>query len=230
VFAQLVLNTESKYITICVASMLQGMITGVPLLFFLQDMPKAYYLVFVMLCFIVCMVLLLVIFLPKMVSTKKFLRFSTKTQGRYISEAIRKSAENSSCSRHLSMERTSGSQNQDDSRFTSFGSNSSSHRRSLTQPTVWEGVDTLGISAHTLPGVSKVEHSPSTDDNIPENEEKGAAINTLVGQDGSESEEKEEISNSPLERDESGEPTCEPVTNRLLDVRKVHFELETQGG
>ena len=40
---------ETKYITICMASMLQAMISGVPVLLFVRDMPQAYYLVFVLL-------------------------------------------------------------------------------------------------------------------------------------------------------------------------------------
>ena len=56
---------ESKYITVCMASMLQAMISGVPILFFVQGMPQAYYMVFVLLAFIISMVILLVIFVPK---------------------------------------------------------------------------------------------------------------------------------------------------------------------
>ena len=47
------------------ASMLQAMISGVPILFFVGGMPQAYYMVFVLLVFIISMVILLVIFIPK---------------------------------------------------------------------------------------------------------------------------------------------------------------------
>jgi len=57
---------ESKYIFVSMASMLQALISGMPVLFFVKDMPQAYYMVFVLFFFIVSMVIMLVIFVPKM--------------------------------------------------------------------------------------------------------------------------------------------------------------------
>lgn len=48
------------------ASLLQAMISGMPVLFFVKDIPQAFYMVFILFLFIISMVLLLVIFVPKM--------------------------------------------------------------------------------------------------------------------------------------------------------------------
>lgn len=82
---------ESKYIAICMFSMLQAMVSGVPVLFFVQDLPRAYYMVFVLLCFIIGMVILLVIFLPKVIFTHQFLLLSPEDQKQYLKDAVGKS-------------------------------------------------------------------------------------------------------------------------------------------
>lgn len=86
--------SESKYITICMASMLQAMISGVPLLFFVHNLPQAYYLVFVLLCFIICMVILMIMFVPKILYTQEFLQLSPAQQQNYMQSAIRRTARN----------------------------------------------------------------------------------------------------------------------------------------
>ncbi|CAB9519064.1 acid type B receptor subunit 2 [Seminavis robusta] len=82
---------ETKYITICMASMLQAMVSGVPVLLFVRDMPQAYYLVFVLLSFMISMVILLVIFLPKVIFTHQYLLMTPEMQRQYMAAAIGKS-------------------------------------------------------------------------------------------------------------------------------------------
>jgi 7 transmembrane sweet-taste receptor of 3 GCPR len=82
---------ESKYIAICMFSMLQAMVSGVPVLFFVRDLPRAYYMVFVLLCFIIGMVILLVMFVPKVIFTHQFLQMSPALQKQYLADAVGKS-------------------------------------------------------------------------------------------------------------------------------------------
>ena len=120
---------ESKYIFICMASMLQAMISGMPILFFVQDMPQAYYMVFVLLCFIICMVILLVMFVPKIIYTHQFLRLSPELQKQYMAETIRKTAKASS-SRVLTKDSSSKQfQENSSSRSRPFQDNSASWQR-----------------------------------------------------------------------------------------------------
>jgi len=85
--------SESKYITICMASMLQAMVSGVPVLFFVRDMPQAYYMVSVLLSFIIGMVILMVIFVPKIVFTHQYIQMTPEQQKEYMANAIGKSTQ-----------------------------------------------------------------------------------------------------------------------------------------
>jgi gamma-aminobutyric acid type B receptor len=84
---------ETKYIALCMASLLQACISGIPVLFVVRDNPQAFYMVFVLLVFIISMVLLLLIFVPKIIFTRQFLQLSTKEQQEYMAYVIQKSSE-----------------------------------------------------------------------------------------------------------------------------------------
>ncbi|CAB9510802.1 acid type B receptor subunit 2 [Seminavis robusta] len=94
---------ETKSIAICMASLLQAVLSGVPVLFFVSDIPKAFYMVFVLLCFIVGMVILLVIFVPKIIFAYRFTLLSQSTQSRHMQSAIAKTAKAAS-SKDFSMQ------------------------------------------------------------------------------------------------------------------------------
>mmetsp|Transcript_3441 Transcript_3441/g.5037 ORF Transcript_3441/g.5037 Transcript_3441/m.5037 type:complete len:525 (-) Transcript_3441:479-2053(-) len=91
--------SESKYIAIAMVSITQASLSGIPLLFLVREQPEAFYLVVVLLFSITCMVILLVIFIPKMKMSKRFLERSADSQRNVIRESIlvsRKAAEASS--------------------------------------------------------------------------------------------------------------------------------------
>lgn len=88
--------SETKYIGVCMASMLQAMITGIPVLFIVKDLPQAYYVVLVLLIFIICMVILMVMFVPKIVFAQQFMAMSHMEQKQFMTEVIRRTAKSSS--------------------------------------------------------------------------------------------------------------------------------------
>ena len=66
--------SESKYITIIMASMLQVMIIGIPCICLLWNIPRAYFVVMVLLISCVSLVVLGFMFLPKIVHTRRWLQ------------------------------------------------------------------------------------------------------------------------------------------------------------
>lgn len=74
------------------ASMLQAVICGVPVLFVVRDNPQAYYMVLVFMVFFIGMTLLLVIFLPKIMFAQIFLAKSEGEQRDFISFIIQQSS------------------------------------------------------------------------------------------------------------------------------------------
>lgn len=64
--------SESKYIAIIMASMLQAFALGVPCIFLLWQIPRAYFLVLVIVIFIISSVVLGLIFYPKMQFLKRW--------------------------------------------------------------------------------------------------------------------------------------------------------------
>ncbi|CAB9517862.1 acid type B receptor subunit 2 [Seminavis robusta] len=87
---------ETKCISICMASMLQAMVTGIPVLFVVGDLPNAYYIVLVLLVFVISVVILGAIFVPKIYFTYKYLRMSPSDQKRVLTDIIRKTAKSTS--------------------------------------------------------------------------------------------------------------------------------------
>jgi len=89
--------SESTYIGFVMAILLQAVLTGVPLLFLIRELPQAYYVVLISMVFVVCMAILLLIFLPKMVATERFRRQPPDAQARQLQDSVR-----------ISQQRTSG--------------------------------------------------------------------------------------------------------------------------
>lgn len=79
--------SESRYIGVAMISLLQSIVIGVPVLFVVKDWPQAFYLVLCFTIFIVCMIVLLVIFTPKMVLARQ----SADDQRQRIRRCIRHS-------------------------------------------------------------------------------------------------------------------------------------------
>ncbi|CAB9515488.1 Gamma-aminobutyric acid (GABA) B receptor [Seminavis robusta] len=83
--------SETKYIGVCMASMLQAAISGVPVLFVVKDNPQAFYLVLVFMIFVIGMVIMLVIFVPKILFARLFLSKTEGEQRDFISFIIQQS-------------------------------------------------------------------------------------------------------------------------------------------
>ena len=64
--------SESKYIALVMASFLQSICIGCPILFLVNDNPQAYYLVMVFMIFLTCMAILLLIFVPKFMFARMY--------------------------------------------------------------------------------------------------------------------------------------------------------------
>ena len=64
--------SESHYIGVVMASMLQSCLIGVPILILVRDNPQAYYLVVVFMIFLTSMAVLLLIFVPKVMFVRKY--------------------------------------------------------------------------------------------------------------------------------------------------------------
>ncbi|CAB9497925.1 acid type B receptor subunit 2 [Seminavis robusta] len=83
---------EAKYIGITMASMLQALISGIPVMFIVYDLPQAFYMVSTLLLFVISMVILMVIFFPKVLFTREFLSMSVGDQRAFIAQAIRRAS------------------------------------------------------------------------------------------------------------------------------------------
>eukprot|EP00545_Synedropsis_sp_CCMP1620_P011930 CAMPEP_0119026112 /NCGR_PEP_ID=MMETSP1176-20130426/34875_1 /TAXON_ID=265551 /ORGANISM="Synedropsis recta cf, Strain CCMP1620" /LENGTH=354 /DNA_ID=CAMNT_0006981769 /DNA_START=1 /DNA_END=1065 /DNA_ORIENTATION=- len=66
--------SESRYIGIVMASMLQTCLIGVPIAFLVNDNPQARYIVVTFMIFLNCMAVLLLIFIPKVTAVQRYSR------------------------------------------------------------------------------------------------------------------------------------------------------------
>eukprot|EP00529_Nitzschia_sp_RCC80_P004246 CAMPEP_0113468774 /NCGR_PEP_ID=MMETSP0014_2-20120614/15537_1 /TAXON_ID=2857 /ORGANISM="Nitzschia sp." /LENGTH=918 /DNA_ID=CAMNT_0000361191 /DNA_START=255 /DNA_END=3008 /DNA_ORIENTATION=- /assembly_acc=CAM_ASM_000159 len=80
--------SESKYIGLAVASMCQAFLTGIPIVAMVRNTPEAYYLLVTFLIFLLSMVVLLLIFLPKMLMQWKYSRLPKSEQRKMMTLAI----------------------------------------------------------------------------------------------------------------------------------------------
>lgn len=83
---------EAKYIGLTVFSLAQAFVTGIPIVVVVKDIPEAFYLVLTFLIFILSMVILLLIFLPKVFMQRKYNSMSEVEQRRALAVSIRSSS------------------------------------------------------------------------------------------------------------------------------------------
>lgn len=79
---------ESKYIGLIMGSMVQAVLLGGPLLALVDDNPQAYYMVTILLNFLISLVTLLLIFIPKIVQSSR----GSEEQMSRVKDAIRMAA------------------------------------------------------------------------------------------------------------------------------------------
>jgi len=83
--------SEAKYIGLAVFSLLQAFLTGIPVVVVVRDMPEAYYLILTFTIFILCMVVLFLIFLPKIRKQRQWAGLTEDEQRRKLSAKVRES-------------------------------------------------------------------------------------------------------------------------------------------
>jgi hypothetical protein len=83
--------SEAKFIGLAVFSMSQAFLTGIPIVAVVRDIPEAFYLVLTFLIIVLCMVTLLLIFLPKVFMQRAYAGASAADQRRMMAESVRKS-------------------------------------------------------------------------------------------------------------------------------------------
>jgi competence protein ComGC len=89
--------SESTYIGLSLFSMAQFLLTGLPVVAVVRDTPQAFYMVLSFVIFLLCMVVLLLIFLPKMSMQRQYAGLSESDQRKMINMALaanRKTASN----------------------------------------------------------------------------------------------------------------------------------------
>ena len=83
---------EAKYIGLAVGSMMQAFLTGIPCVTIVRDNPKAFYLVLTLVIFILCMIILLLIFVPKVSIQKIYSGMTESEQKQAIAQSVRVSS------------------------------------------------------------------------------------------------------------------------------------------
>ena len=84
--------SESKYIGLAVFSMTQAFLTGIPIVAIVRDIPEAFYLVLTFLIFILSVILLALIFIPKMSMQHLYSKMPMTMQRRHLKQSVRQSS------------------------------------------------------------------------------------------------------------------------------------------
>ena len=90
------LFSESRYIGAALYFLFQGLVTGIPVVVIVRDMPQASYLVLTLLICMLSLAILAVIFAPKVIQDRKLAGMSIRSQRSLIVEMSRLSAHNCS--------------------------------------------------------------------------------------------------------------------------------------
>lgn len=83
--------SESKYIGLTVGSLFQAFLTGIPLVVVVRDQPHAYYTVLSTIFILLCSVVLMLIFLPKILLHRSYAGQNAVTTRRRLNEKIQQS-------------------------------------------------------------------------------------------------------------------------------------------
>jgi hypothetical protein len=84
--------TEAKYIGLTVFSISQAFLTGIPIVALVRDIPETFYVVLTLLIFVLCMVILLLIFLPKFLMERVYANMSAADRRKMMAMSVRKSS------------------------------------------------------------------------------------------------------------------------------------------
>jgi hypothetical protein len=84
--------SEATYIGLAVFSMSQAFLTGIPIVVVVREIPQAFYLVLTFLIFLLCTVILLLIFMPKVFKQRAYAGMSQADQRKSMAMSVRKSS------------------------------------------------------------------------------------------------------------------------------------------
>jgi len=84
--------SESRYIGLTVFSLFQALVTGIPVVTVVRDLPQAFYLVLTFTIFALSTAILMLIFLPKISLQKKYSEMSETEQQRELRGSLRKNS------------------------------------------------------------------------------------------------------------------------------------------
>jgi ABC-type sugar transport system substrate-binding protein len=82
---------ESRYIATIMVVLLQAGLTGLPILFVVRDIPRAFYLILVFVIFIVSMATLLLIFVPKIIYERTYQKQTSAERNAAFQQAVQRS-------------------------------------------------------------------------------------------------------------------------------------------
>ena len=85
---------DTKYIGLIMSSLLQAILIGVPILFFLRESPQAFYLLLVFMIFVICAAIVILVFVPKLFLVNTFNHHTQEQQSRVLRKCVRFSQEN----------------------------------------------------------------------------------------------------------------------------------------
>jgi gamma-aminobutyric acid type B receptor len=83
--------SEAKYIGLAVFSLFQAFLMGIPMVAVVRNMPQAHYLVLTIMIFLLCMLVLLIIHLPKILMQRKYAGMTDVEQRRAIQTSLQRS-------------------------------------------------------------------------------------------------------------------------------------------
>jgi uncharacterized membrane protein len=133
--------SEAKFIGLAVFSMRQALLTGLPIVAMAFDLPTAFYIMMTTIVFTLCMVILLLIFWPKVIMQHKYSKATAEEQRRMLAVSIQRSTQKT---RATCKDITSvyGSYSDEFAKVAKLEAHlsSSDQRNGSSEPTEWSGV------------------------------------------------------------------------------------------
>jgi hypothetical protein len=88
--------SEATCIGLCMFTLCQAYLSGIPIVVVVRDIPKAFYLVLTFLILLLCMTILLLLFLPKILLQRKYTGMTQRDQKALMAVKLRRSIVGSS--------------------------------------------------------------------------------------------------------------------------------------
>lgn len=133
--------SEAKFIGLAVFSMCQALLTGLPIVAMSSNLPMTFYIMMTTLVFTLCMVILLLIFLPKVIMQHKYSKATAEEQRRMLAVSIKRSSQKTraTCKNSTSVHGSYSDEFAKDTKLEAHLS-SSDQRNGSSEPTEWSGI------------------------------------------------------------------------------------------